>query len=881
MGSTRLAEQYGQALNKLLDVRLLSVFYTLCVFVLEWYTPLGFAHGYLYLPGLVLISLANVEDDLTGYYLLSLVLIMSGMFISSQLFYDYFDPLVIANRLTSLVLLTLLYLALNRKVLHIRKVIEEKESYRQVLDVSDLVKFDLHGSSGRIQPLRSREWFEAIYDSKLNDLHQFVQQAVEPKHKDRLLSELQSAFTMVAEFELEFLSRSLGSKPAKWLRLQGRPLADKPGHFHCILQDITTSRAFRAVKARERAQFMEMTDRLPIYVWMADPKGNITFVNKCTLEELGYEYDYLVSQWPKLIHPEDAQRVMSQWQGSIEGGEDLLVEYRFKTADGAYVPLLATGYANKDKDGNVLGWVGTGTNLSRLKLLEDEKATLISMVENSNEAIMLYDSRELHQKGPIISYVNKRFEAITGFSKGEVLGKSPSMLEGEKTDKTKLSQLHQAMVKGQAQKIVVTLYTKRQQEFISEINLFPLADKPHMFVVIQRDISREKRMQRLIERNKKMDSLGHLTGGIAHDFNNLLAIIAGNAELLKRMGTDGRLSQDKTLELASAIYDAAGQGQQLTGSLLAFAKGNNKQKENTNVCQVIKDIYPMLNSALGGSHVLSLETRGDLHATIAGADLESIMLNMVINARDALDDNHAGSLEIQVGPEYLDSQAAGEFNLQAGHYVQIKVEDNGKGIEPDIIDNLYDPFFSTKNESHSTGLGLSMVYAHIKRVGGAIDVASTPGKGTCFTMMLPEVAARVSENNAGPVKLSREVETVVLVEDNPMVAMVSKGLLQELNLEVLHFASSNEALKAIQEGLRFDLLMTDILIPDGLNGDKLAEAVEALIPGCPVVFVSGYAAFEICEEDIDKQNRTFVSKPFSQDDLLRAINKVTANSQAA
>ena len=355
------------------------------------------------------------------------------------------------------------------------------------------------------------------------------------------------------------------------------------------------------------------------------------------------------------------------------------------------------------------------------------------------------------------------------------------------------------------------------------------------FAKITRDITERResqlkfeQMQAQLAESQKLDALGQLTGGVAHDFNNLLMIISGSLHTLKQGIGDNPRGQ----RALTAIEAAAKRGAALTGQLLTFARRQSVNPEPINVAERIDAVRDVLGTGVGGAVALQFDLdRNAWPVVVDVTELETALVNLVINARDAMP--AGGVITISTHNDTLREET------RAGDYVAISVADTGVGIPPDVLSRIFDPFFTTKPVGKGTGLGLSQVHGFAHQAGGTVKVTSEIGQGTKITILLPR-------NDAGPaVDQSHGVDaggsgTVLLVEDNPDVATVSASLLEQLGFTVRRVADAEAALSEIErDGI--DMVFTDIVMPGKMDGLALARHLKALRPGLPILLATGYS----------------------------------------
>ncbi|MBD9542862.1 MULTISPECIES: response regulator [Ensifer] len=374
---------------------------------------------------------------------------------------------------------------------------------------------------------------------------------------------------------------------------------------------------------------------------------------------------------------------------------------------------------------------------------------------------------------------------------------------------------------------------------------------------------------------QKMEAVGQLTGGLAHDFNNILAGISGSLDLMKTRLAQGRVGEiDRYMTGAQgAVKRAAG----LTQRLLAFSRRQTLDPKPSDINRIVAGMQDLISRSVGpGVAVETVGAGGLWTAFVDVGQLENALLNLCINARDAMPDG--GRLTIETGNRWLDERAAAQRGLPPGQYVSLCVSDTGTGMSPDVVARAFDPFFTTKPIGQGTGLGLSMVYGFAGQSGGAVRIYSEVGKGTMICIYLPRHAAEDHSSDipadAGPAPAATGVHTILVVDDEPLVRMVAVEILEELGYEVLEASDGPSALKMLDARPTIDLLVTDVGLPNGMNGRQLADAVRVQRPGLNVLFVTGYAENAVLNHGHLDHGMEVVTKPFTADVLARRVESL-------
>ncbi|MCX7789258.1 MAG: PAS domain S-box protein, partial [Chloroflexaceae bacterium] len=480
-------------------------------------------------------------------------------------------------------------------------------------------------------------------------------------------------------------------------------------------------------------------------------------------------------------------------------------------------------------------------DVTRRRAMEDQLRLLEAAVARLNDIVMITEAGPIDEPGPRIVFVNDAFERVTGYSRAEALGRSPRFLQGPRTQRGELDRVRAALQRCEFVSVRVINYTKSGREFWSEFNLIPITNEKGEcthFVSIQRDITEQLALEEQLRQAQRLEAVGQLTGGVAHDFNNLLTVMLGNAELLSEA-----LADNPDLKpLAEMIGTAAQRGSALTQHLLAFARRQALDPRAVDVNRLITGMDGLIRRALGEHIEIRLMLAPALwRALVDPAQLESALLNLCINARDAMP--AGGALTIETANVLLDQHYADRATeVTPGAYVLVAVSDTGLGIAPEHLPHVFEPFFTTKGQGKGSGLGLSMVYGFVKQSQGHVTIYSEPGQGTTVKLYLPRTVEEVAgyETDVEGAWLGGD-ETILLVEDDEAVRHFARQQLTSLGYRVLEAATGPEALEIVRAHDDIALLFTDIVMPGGMSGRDLVEAARQVRPGLKVLYTSGYA----------------------------------------
>ena len=492
---------------------------------------------------------------------------------------------------------------------------------------------------------------------------------------------------------------------------------------------------------------------------------------------------------------------------------------------------------------------------------------LSRVVEQAAESIVITDTRG------IILYVNPAFEKSSGYSRTEALGQNSRLLKSGKQDAGFYREMWAAITHGESWS--GHFFNKRKDGTLYEedATISPVRDGKGVIVnyaAVKHDVTRERQLDAQLRQSQKMEAIGTLAGGVAHDFNNILAIISMQASLLK--GGGGLSAQQATLadEIGIAVERATG----LTRQLLLFGRKENLQMCDLELNQAVTDLAKMLRRILNESvgHQLKLAGQPMLVHADQGM-MDQVLMNLAVNARDAMP--NGGQLIIETaGVEFSEDTANRPASARPGSFVCLSVIDTGYGIPADLLPRIFEPFFTTKGVGKGSGLGLSTVFGIVQQHQGWINVESKVGQGTAFRIYLPRRAGQsvIKPTPKMPAATPTGKETILLAEDEPELRIILKTTLTKLGYHVLEAGNGVQALEVWQQhraGIR--LLLTDMMMPDGMTGRDLAQRLLQDAPKLKVVYMSGYS-HEVIGQDFQlHEGVNFLAKPFQPQQLAQII----------
>jgi PAS domain S-box-containing protein len=635
------------------------------------------------------------------------------------------------------------------------------------------------------------------------------------------------------------------------------------------------ARKLADARRTERALQQQLEERRHIFetsqdlIVIMDPQGDIVQISPSSEAILGYRSEEMIGRsGVAFIHPDHLERAREEMRALRRGEHPKLADMRCVRKDGNEVWLssLASWSAATQR----FYFVSRDMTEARhaQEALREGEQLARNIIETSLDAFVQTD-----QSGNIVNW-NSQAEKMFGWPRDEALGKNTIDLivaEDERerihagvrrfvaSDRTLLDRRRELMMR-----------RRDGREFRAELSVTAMRRREGLlFNVFYRDLTEKVAAEERIRHAEKMEAVGQLTGGVAHDFNNILTVITGTIEILG----EAVAKEPQLAAITRMIDEAAGRGAELTQHLLAFARKQPLQPREVEINTLVVDTAKLLRPTLG-EHV-QIESVFESESSVAIVDpnqLTTALLNLALNARDAMP--NGGKLILETGAAYLDETYAGVNDVKPGHYVLIAVSDTGAGIPARLLDRVFDPFFTSKGPGKGTGLGLSMVYGFIKQSAGHIKIYSEEGHGTTIKMYLPPgTTASASSESDAPASPEGGHETILVVEDDRLVRDYVLAQLHSLGYVTLQAANAAEALAIVAAGTPFDLLFTDVIMPGGMNGKQLADAILKNRPDLRVVYTSGYTENAIIHHGRLDSGVLLLAKPYRKSDLARIIRK--------
>jgi PAS domain S-box-containing protein len=655
----------------------------------------------------------------------------------------------------------------------------------------------------------------------------------------------------------------------------------------CTFVDITARKAAEAKLASSEAEFRTFAQAMPNHVWAASPDGKLDWFNERVYAYSGFPSGSLDGNgWIEMVHPDDRAEAGARWGAALQSGETYQMEFRLRRSDGSYRWHLARAIPIHGPQNKIDRWIGTNTDI------DDERQSSHALIalntthaqrvaEQAAERDRLWQTSQdllvVVTPDGIFKSANPAWTSILGWRPDEVIGKHHIEFVHPDDQPSSRSALDEAL------DAPLPNYENRcrHQDGSYRWIAWIAASENNLVYATGRHITAEKEAaaqlalaQEALRQSQKMEAVGQLTGGIAHDFNNMLAVVMGSLELLGRRlaGNDARAQRH-----VNAAAEAARRASLLTQRLLAFSRQQPLQPEAIDANKLVAGMSDLLGHSIGADIRLETVLAGGLWRIHADPNqLENIILNLAVNARDAMPEG--GRLTIETQNAHLDERyAAAHPGIASGQYVLIAVSDTGAGMAADVIEKAFDPFFTTKPVGKGTGLGLSQVYGFVKQSGGHVKIYSELGQGTTIKIYLPRLigAAPGHDVRAVPADLPTgdAVEVVLVVEDEPSVRQFSVEALMELGYRVLEADGAAAALRLLDMHPEIMLLFTDIVMPE-VNGAKLAEEARRRRPDLKVLFTTGYTRNAVVHNGVLDAGVEMIGKPFTLEELATKIRTI-------
>ena len=615
-------------------------------------------------------------------------------------------------------------------------------------------------------------------------------------------------------------------------------------------------------------------------IYMLDREGRVTSWNAGARRFKGYEADEIIGQhFSRFYTPEEQEQQIPRI--ALETAER---EGRFEIEGWRVRKDGSRFWANvvidpiRDPAGDLVGFAKVTRDLTDRRAAEAELRAREERFRLLVQSVTDYAIYMLDPEGRVSSW-NAGAERFKGYSESEILGQHFSRFYTDEDLEAGIPgiALETATREGRFE---AEGWRKKKDgsKFWASVIIDPIRNDGGQligFAKVTRDLSEKRAIEEQLRQSQKMEAVGQLTGGLAHDFNNLLTGISGSLEMMQV-----RMAQGRTAEVDRYLLAAQGavkRAASLTHRLLAFSRRQTLDPKPTNANRLMRGIEELVRRTVGPSVRVEVVEASGLWPTLVDPNqLENALLNLCINARDAMADG--GTLTIETANKWLDERAARKHDLPVGQYISVCVTDTGIGMTPEVIAKAFDPFFTTKPIGEGTGLGLSMIYGFARQSGGQVRIYSEVGQGTTMCLYLPRHAEEAADDEEpeGPASpdASGEGEVVLVIDDDPTIRMLVAEVLAESGYAVIEAPDGPAGLKVLNSNARIDLLITDVGLPGRLNGRQVADAARVSRPGLKVLFITGYAANAVIGQSRLENGMFVLTKPFQLEQFAHRIREI-------
>jgi PAS domain S-box-containing protein len=613
----------------------------------------------------------------------------------------------------------------------------------------------------------------------------------------------------------------------------------------------------RESEERYRILFRSASDAILII----DVKSlRILDVNEAAIQLYGYSYEELIKM--KVI---ELSNEPDKTRKAIQEGVEPIIPIRYHKKKGGHVfPAEITV--------NHFEFQGERITISGIRDITDRQRAEESLQRLAKAIDQVDESVEITDSEPKILYVNPAFEKITGYSKEEIIGKNPRLLQSGRHSQAFYQDMWSTLSKGKVWRGQLENKRKDGSLFFEDASISPVLDnqgKIINYVAVKRDISKELELESRLQQALKMEAIGTLAGGIAHDFNNILTAVIGFTELALDEAQTSSLQNENLTE----VLNAGKRAKELVYQILTFARQTDEEIKPLRVDLIVKEAMKLIRSTVPATIKIITDIQSQSLAMADATQIHQIVMNLCANAAQAMEDG--GSMTIKLKDVMLDENfAANHPNLKKGKYIHLKVSDTGCGISPDIVESIFEPYFTTKSPGEGTGMGLATVYGIVKQCGGEVMVESEVNRGSEFDVYFPIIQKQTQMESYQPDEVPTGNEMVLLVDDEPPIAKMGKRLLIGLGYDVTVRTSSVEALELFRaKPDAYDLVITDMTMPN-MTGDKLATELMKIRPDIPIILCTGFSK-QISEESASRMGvKAFVYKPIVKANLANAVREV-------
>jgi|GEM_PF-942973 len=600
-------------------------------------------------------------------------------------------------------------------------------------------------------------------------------------------------------------------------------------------EKMRATQAIEALRAKE-AEYRKLFNNLPDVFYRTDLDGRIVMASPAIGNLLGSIIEEIIGTNARdyYLYPQKRDELLEllSEQESVEG-----FEFQLKRKDASIIWASVNAHYVRDEAHNIIGVEGIIRDVTERKKSEEAHMRLATAVEQAAELILITDT------DGTIQYVNPSYERVTGYTRDELIGKNSRILKSGKHDQAFYKDLWDTIHSGEVWRGRIINKTKSGRLYQEEATITPIRDSAGNiinFVGVKRDVTRESMLEKQLQQAQKMEAIGTLAGGIAHDFNNILAAISGYSELARLDMKNNPRATNNLDKVLKASYRA----KELVSQILTFSRQADYENKPVHIGSVVKEVLKLMRASLPTTIEIQQIIDQDIGNVLADpTQIHQVVMNICTNTDHAMRDK-GGILQVSLNRPKGDPEFTLQFPGQDPEsHLRLKISDTGHGMPPEVLERIFDPYFTTKEKGEGTGLGLAVVHGIVKNHNGHIAVHSEVGKGSTFCVYLPRIARHAKRWHKNAAKtIPRGNEHILLVDDEKDIVQMEQQMLEHLGYEVTIRTVSVKALRDFQsQPNKFDLIITDMTMPK-MTGDLLAQEIRKIDPAVPIVLCTGFSA---------------------------------------
>jgi len=753
---------------------------------------------------------------------------------------------------------------------------EQEESYRTLAD-SGRALIWTSGTDKKCDYF-NQPWLQFTGRTLAQELGDGWAEGVHPEDLARCFKIYTEAFDRQESFSMDYRLRRHDGE-FRWIQDEGTPRHDSRGKFlgyigHCL--DITERKQAAAALQASSDRLTLATRAAGLGIWEYDVANN-----RLTWDDQMYrlygitavEFSGAYEAWQQGVHPEDRQRGDEEIQQALRGEKDFETEFRVLWPDGSTHYLSAHSIVERDAAGKARRMVGTNQDITARKQAEQSLQLQGAALAAAANAIIITDIRGT------IEWANPAYSTLTGYTLEEVRGKNPrDLVKSGLQSAAFYRELWTTILAGRVWHGELVNCRKDGTQYTEETTITPVrtgAGGISHLISIKQDITEQKELELQLLRSQRLESVGRLAGGIAHDLNNILAPVLLAAPLLRAANPT-----PDAQELLDIVEKAARRGADIIRQLLTFSRGLKGERFPLQAGLLVREMFTLMRETFPKNITVHSQLPAAIPLVLGDAtQLHQVLLNLCVNARDAMP--AGGVLTVSVEPVTLDAAAAAAIpDARPGRYVVLGVADTGTGIAPEILDKIYDPFFTTKPVGQGTGLGLATTQGIVRSHAGFIQVWIAPGQGTRFRVFLPVSIQPLLVDSTAAAELPAAPQghgaQVLVVDDEVQLRLMVRKILEDNGYRVLEAEDGAEALRLLQ-GLHEppQAVLTDLLMPR-MDGPTLIRTLRPIPVPLKIIAMSGLPLSPETFQELGLTEQTFISKPFDAPTLLNALHAVLA-----